>query len=866
MGDPLRRTFSTRRNDPGNGVFAFTAEQLGTLHNIKNPRAFLNFGGVEGLINGLASHRTKGIGGSDGQRTTPRLGELVRRPTLREAVTGFSIFGARDAHKNITSEREKPQEIQSDVALIADRKAAFLDNQLPILKQPTFVERLWSAYNDPVLFLLTAAAVVSLAIGLYQTFSLKHTADNPPVEWVEGVAILVAVVIIVLVSTINDLEMARQFKKLNQKEQEQEVKVVRFGKPQLIHSSEVLVGDVVLLEPGDLVPADGILLTGHKIMCQESVATGEAELVHKTPGDEVFAELTQRGPDSAQGVLPKLDPFMISGTEVLGGTGSFLVTATGLNSFLGKIISEIKQDTAPTPLQERLAILAKTISQIGWWMAGIMFGALMIRFLASLPTDLREPAEKGKNFVDIVIISLTVLVIAVPEGLPLTVVLSLAFATVRMLKDHNLVRQLKACETMGNTTSVCSDKTGTMTLGKMAVVTGTFGATPRYLDLPDHSSSINSLDDASSDDFVQAMHYSIRDLLLQSIAVNSTAFESKDGTTYVGSTTESALLNFARKCLGMGLVQKERDAHDIVQLIPFDGVNKCMAAVIVMPGSPRRYRVFIKGAAEILLDKSTRIVDDINAQLSDVPMTSQIRESLVDTIRDYARQSLRTISLVYRDIEIPKGESAQSATDFTLDYLLRNLVFLGVVGIRDPLRRGVVEAVHNCQTAGVTVRMVTGDNLLTAVAIARESGILPEDAHELAAIEGVKFRNMSDSELREAVIHLRVLARSTPDDKQKLVELLKEMGEVVAVTGDGTNDAAAMSSADVSFAMGLTGTDIARKASSIILLNNDFTCIVNAIMWGRAVNDSVKKFLQVCCSRLSTTLPMVILTAMPTLL
>jgi P-type Ca2+ transporter type 2C len=829
-------------------AFAFTPEQLGTLHSPKNPTAFLRFGGVEGLVNGLRSHRTTGIGGQSDAATdsSPPLGpEISVSPstTLREAEEGLAKAGKGIS---FTTKSKTRDEDPYGTAIIAQRRAIFLDNHLPTKRELTFLNRAWMTYNDPVLFLLTAAAAVSLAIGLYQTFTTAHTANNPSVEWVEGVAIIIAIAIIVLVGSINDWAKSREFKKLNEKQLERDAKVIRFGVSRLLSGSDILVGDVVIIEPGDVIPADGILLNGYNVTCDESSATGESDLVRKTPGDQVFRELKDRGEEYADSSLPGLDPFLLSGTQVLEGVGTFLVTATGVNSTYGKILSQVSEsdDAEPTPLQSRLAVLAKYIARIGGVISLLFFFALFIRFLVELPHDHSSPTDKGKAFVNIVIISLTVLVIAVPEGLPLAVTLSLAFATTRMLKDHNLVRQLKACEIMANATSVCSDKTGTLTQNKMTVVAGIVGSNYDFSDkLGVPTTPATSSDEKlSSAEFVRGLTQDIKKTLRQSIALNSTAFDSKDGFSFVGSNTESALLSFARDHLEMGPVIEERAQEKIVQVIPFNGVYKCMATVIELSDTPGTCRVFIKGAAEVLLSKCTRIIHHLESANSDIiNLSPGDRERIAQVIKSYAGQPLRTISLGYRDLQLPPG-AAKEKTDFTLDYLLEDLVFLGVMGIQDPLRPEVWQSVKTCQKAGVTVRMVTGDNILTAKAIAKECGILSEGD---IAMEGSEFRALSESQKMEIVPGLRVLARSTPEDKQKLVVLLKKKGDIVAVTGDGTNDASAMSAADVSFAMGATGTDVARQASDIILMTDDFTSIVKAIMWGRAVNDSVKKFLQV---------------------
>jgi P-type Ca2+ transporter type 2C len=806
--------------------FALSPEQLGTLHNPKNLAAFSRFGGIEGLLEGLRSDQITGLSVKS-----------------EKPVDGFRT--------SITRLRTGIDEDPGHNGLCAQRRAIYLDNHLPTKKQPSFLHLLWLAYNDPVLFLLTAAAAVSLAIGLYQTFTTTHTANNPAVEWVEGVTILVAVIIIVLVGSINDWNKLKQFKRLNKKQLERDAKVVRCGISRLISGSDILVGDIVLLEPGDVIPADGILIKGYNVMCDESTTTGESELVHKTPGDDAFHSINECDDELRRSLAPMPDPFMLSGTKVLEGVGTFLVTATGLNSTYGKILASIKDDSEPTPLQVRLGVLAKNITRIGVVLALLLFVALFIRFLTSLSHGHSSPAEKGKNFINILIIALTVLVIAVPEGLPLAVTLSLAYATTRMLKDHNLVRQLKACETMGNATNICSDKTGTLTQNKMAVVAGmvgpNFGFQDSVTQLPSAGVS-GGTEILSTTEFTQGLSLDIRKVIRKSIALNTTAFEDKEGSSFVGSNTESALLNFARDHLDMGQVAEERSEESIVQFIPFSASRQCTAAVIKLRGHPGVYRVFVKGASEVLLSKCTRIVRDPTLSSLDIELTSQDRRRIVETINTYASQALRTISLVYRDFHLSSqvdGAKSEPQVNCTMDYLLQNLVFLGVIGIHDPLRPGVPESVQTCQRAGVTVRMVTGDNLLTAKAIAKQCGILSGDASDVI-MEGAKFRALSNSEMGEVIPHLKVLARSSPEDKRKLVVWLKEMGEIVAVTGDGTNDASAMSAADVSFSMGgVGGTEVAREASSIILLTDDFTSIVKAIKWGRAVNDSVKKFLQV---------------------
>lgn len=471
----------------------------------------------------------------------------------------------------------------------------------------------------------------------------------------------------------------------------------------------------------------------------------------------------------------------------------------------------------------------------------LLFVVLFIRFLISLPTSGASGAVKGSQFMDILIVAITLVVVAVPEGLPLAVTLALAFATTRMLKENNLVRVLRACETMGNATTICSDKTGTLTRNEMTVVAGTVGRDAKFEASASEDDKALSIPRA-----VLRYSNSIKNLLLQSIVVNSTAFEGEDAgvQTFIGSKTETAMLMFARDHLGMDSVSRERSSAQIIQLIPFDSGRKCMGVVVKLPNGV--HRLFVKGASEILLGKATRYTSDVTEEtITEAELTEDDIASLASTINVYAERSLRTIGMLYKDYTQwpPVGaavmEDDASMVDF--DSIFNEMTFLGLVGIMDPLRPGVSEAVASCQKAGVVVRMVTGDNVVTARAIAQECGIYSEGG---IVMEGPAFRQLTESEMDEILPNLQVLARSSPEDKRILVRRLKELGETVAVTGDGTNDGPALKMADVGFSMGIAGTEVAKEASSIILMDDNFSSIVKAIMWGRAVNDAVRKFLQ----------------------
>lgn len=628
------------------------------------------------------------------------------------------------------------------------------------------------------------------------------------------------------------------------------VKAIRYGKSLEISVYDVLAGDVLHLAPGDIAPADGVLISSHDVRCDESAFTGETGQIKKIDGYEVMARLGEDAlPDD-----DKLDPFIISGSTVLEGIGTYLVTCVGPHSSHGRLMVAMTEDTEPTPLQKKLGIVASQIATAGLSAAILLFVTLFIKFLIQIPSSHDSASEKGQTFLRIVIIAITVLVIAVPEGLPLAVTLALAIAVTRMLKDNNLVRILAACETMGNATVVCSDKTGTLTMNKMTVTAGILGTTYRFR----LSSDETHRDRPSSGQAVpESVTFSIRDsismlsaefgkILSQSIVINSTTFESEanDGRPiFVGSMTEAALLSFAKERLGIGPVDVQRTNVTTVQIISFNSRRKCMVTVIRL--SKDTHRLYIKGAPEVLLEKCTQVIMDATESPMAMPMTRDNRLVFTNAMDEYANHSLRTIGLAYRDFDCwppPEARLLEGQSNEILFEDIKDLTFLGIFGIQDPLRPGVKKAVAKCQNAGVQVRMVTGDNIGTAKAIATECGILTEDG---LVMEGVEFRRLSESQMNKVLPRLQVLARSNPEDKKMLVKRLKELGETVAVTGDGTNDGPALRLADVGFSMGLSGTEVAKEASSIILLDDDFSSIVKAIEWGRTVNDAIRKFLQV---------------------
>ncbi|KAJ5937805.1 ATPase P-type K/Mg/Cd/Cu/Zn/Na/Ca/Na/H-transporter [Penicillium verhagenii] len=808
-----------------NNKFAFSPGQLNKLLNPKSFAAFRALGGMRGLEKGL--------------RTNVQSGLSVDETTLDGAVS-FEDATTTSTTTKASSPIDSPSGTDAIVTesdqSFGDRRRVYGTNILPERKLKTIWELAWIAYNDKVLILLTIAAIISLAVGIPQ--SLHPANGEPGVEWVEGLAILIAIIIVVVVGAANDWQKERQFAKLNKKKENRLVKVIRSGQTAEVSIHDLVVGDVMHIEPGDMVPVDGILIAGHDVKCDESSATGESDILRKTPADEVYRAIEHHED------LKKMDPFIISGAKVSEGLGTFLVTATGVNTTHGRTLMSLQEEGETTPLQTKLNKLAELIAKLGLASGLLLFVVLFIKFLVRLKDVDGGASAKGQDFLQIFIVAVTIVVVAVPEGLPLAVTLALAFATTRMIKDNNLVRFLKACETMGNATTICADKTGTLTENKMSVVSATIGTTSRFGDKSSGPSS-EQHEDVPAAEFVKALSPSVKDLLLKHIVLNSTAFEGEqEGVKqFIGSKTETALLSFAREHLGMGPPAEGRASAKLAQMFPFDSSRKCMAVVVQLENG--KYRMLVKGAAEILISKSTRIIRDPTAELSEVPITEDNRNTLDTIMSSYTSRSLRCIALVYRDFEQwpPRGAATQEndRNMAVFESIFKDMSIFGLFGIQDPVRQGVAEAVHTCQRAGVFVRMVTGDNINTAKAIAQECGIYTPGG---IAIEGPQFRKLSSKQMNQIIPRLQVIARSSPDDKKLLVNQLKKLGETVAVTGDGTNDAQALKNADVGFAMGVTGTEVAKEASDIILMDDNFASIVKAMAWGRTVSDAVKKFLQ----------------------
>ncbi|XP_039617729.1 plasma membrane calcium-transporting ATPase 1a isoform X2 [Polypterus senegalus] len=793
--------------------------------------------------------------------------------------------------------------LSGNPADIERRQTVFGQNFIPPKKPKTFLQLVWEALQDVTLIILEIAAIISLGLSFYRppgggtetcATAAGGVEDEGEAEagWIEGVAILLSVICVVLVTAFNDWSKEKQFRGLQSRiEQEQKFTVVRGGQVIQIPVADIVVGDIAQVKYGDLLPADGVLIQGNDLKIDESSLTGESDHVKKT--------------------LDK-DPLLLSGTHVMEGSGKMVVTAVGVNSQTGIIFTLLgsgddeekekekeekekkkdkkgkKQDgtvenrnkakaqdgaamemqplkseegidgddakekkKANLPkkeksvLQGKLTKLAVQIGKAGLVMSAITVIILVLYFVIDTFWVQQLPWLKEctpvyiQYFVKFFIIGVTVLVVAVPEGLPLAVTISLAYSVKKMMKDNNLVRHLDACETMGNATAICSDKTGTLTMNRMTVVQ-VYVADKHYRKVPEPD----------------LMPDKTLDLLVNGIAVNC-AYTTKilppekEGglPRHVGNKTECALLSFTLDLKkDYQAVRNEIPEENLYKVYTFNSVRKSMSTVL--KNTDGSYRMFSKGASEIILKKCVKI---LNSDGESKVFRPRDRDDMVKkVIEPMASEGLRTICIAYRDF--PAGELEPEWENENA--ILNSLTCICVVGIEDPVRPEVPDAIKKCQRAGITVRMVTGDNINTARAIATKCGILhPGD--DFLCLEGKEFNRRIRNEKGEIEQEridkiwpkLRVLARSSPTDKHTLVKgiidsTVVEQRQVVAVTGDGTNDGPALKKADVGFAMGIAGTDVAKEASDIILTDDNFSSIVKAVMWGRNVYDSISKFLQ----------------------
>ncbi|XP_059462207.1 calcium-transporting ATPase 4, plasma membrane-type-like [Corylus avellana] len=704
-------------------------------------------------------------------------------------IKGLKIFGGVEglASKVCVSLNEGISEND-----LPTRQKIYGFNQYTEKPSRTFLMFVWDALLDLTLIMLMVCALVSIGVGL--------PTEGWPKGIYDGLGILLSIFLVVMVTAISDYRQSLQFKDLDREKKKIFINVTRDGKRKKVSIFDLVVGDIVHLSIGDQVPADGIYISGYSLLIDESSLSGESEPVN----------------------VHEEKPFLLSGTKVQDGSGKMFVTAVGMRTEWGKLMETLSEGGEDeTPLQVKLNGVATIIGKIGLTFAVLTFLILAVRYLVekALNNEFTHwSSSDALTILDYFATAVTIIVVAVPEGLPLAVTLSLAFAMKKLMDERALVRRLSACETMGSASCICTDKTGTLTTNHMVVER--IWISEKIVEVKG-----NAIDDVLTSEISGG----VLGILLQSIFQNTGSEVVKDESgksTILGTPTESALLEFGL-LLGGNFDAQRRD-FKILKVEPFNSVRKKMSVLVSLPDGG--VRAFCKGASEMILRMCDRVVDSNGEP---VPLPEEQEKNIADVINGFASKSLRTLCLAFKDIDNTCNENNIPDNGYT---------FIAVVGIKDPVRPGVKDAVKTCLAAGITVRMVTGDNINTAKAIARECGILTGDG---VAIEGPEFRSMSLEQMKEIIPRIQVMARSLPLDKHTLVTHLRGMfGEVVAVTGDGTNDAPALHEADIGLAMGIAGTEVAKENAGVIILDDNFATIVNVAKWGRAVYINIQKFVQ----------------------
>lgn len=636
----------------------------------------------------------------------------------------------------------------------------------------SLAKRIWDASTEPMLVMLIFAAIITLAVNITRYFT------GGEYNFLECVGIFAAIALSVVITIITEGKSAKAFEALNKINEDTLIKVIRNGEPQLITQKEIVVGDIIMIETGDKIVADGRLFSSNDLSVDESALTGESLPVKK---DAEF--VCQKSTPVAERAN-----MLYSGCFVSAGNGQMLVTGVGNDTEFGQIAQELSSiEKTTTPLQEKLDKLGKQITVLGASAAAIVFAIEVLQFVMNGQLNLDTVS-------DAFITSIVLIVAAVPEGLPTIVAVSLALNIIKMSKENALVKKMIACETIGCVNIICSDKTGTLTENRMTVqkiYTGGELIDPEQLK---------------------------DEMLLKNYCINSNAnISEEDGSwSFIGNPTEGSLLAAAAKA-GVDY-QELRQAADIVRVFPFSSQNKDMSTIVRENGKEILY---VKGNPEKIISLCTGI-------------SEEEKEKNFHLMEEFQNKAGRLLAFAHKELEGQYNDEEQ-------DEVEQGLIYDGFVVISDPLSPDVYESIRNCRSAGVEVKMLTGDNIRTARAIANELHML-DDAH--IAVEAADIEKLTDEELKEALKKIQVIARSTPLVKMRVVKLLKEQGNVVAVTGDGINDAPAIKHADVGIAMGIAGTDVTKEASDMVLLDDSFSTIIKAVQWGRGIYENFKRFIQ----------------------
>ena len=667
-------------------------------------------------------------------------------------------------------------------------------NLLTPPKRPSLLKLYLEKFEDPVVRVLLIAAVFSLIISVIEN------------EYAETIGIIAAILLATGIGFYFEYDANKKFDLLNAVNEETLVKVIRNGRIQEIPRKDVVVGDIVVLETGEEIPADGELIEAISLQVNESNLTGEP-VINKTIIEADFDEEATYASN-----------LVMRGTTVVDGHGSMKVLRVGDATEIGKVARQsTEQTTEPTPLNIQLTKLANLIGKIGFTVAGLAF---LIFFIKDVVLYFDFGALNGwhdwlpvlERTLKYFMMAVTLIVVAVPEGLPMSVTLSLALNMRRMLATNNLVRKMHACETMGAITVICTDKTGTLTQNLMQV------HEPNFYGLKDGGKLTD--DDISR-------------LIAEGISANSTAFLEETGKGEkpkgVGNPTEVALLLWLNSQKRNYL--ELREGARVLDQLTFSTERKFMATLVKSPLIGKKV-LYIKGAPEIVLGKCKEVILD-GRRVDSVEYRSTVEAQLLG----YQNMAMRTLGFAFRLVEDNEPDDCVALVSEN------NLNFLGVVAISDPIRPDVPAAVAKCQSAGIGIKIVTGDTPGTATEIARQIGLWkPETDNDRNRITGVAFAELSDEEALDRVMDLKIMSRARPTDKQRLVQLLQQKGAVVAVTGDGTNDAPALNHAQVGLSMG-TGTSVAKEASDITLLDDSFNSIGTAVMWGRSLYKNIQRFI-----------------------
>lgn len=673
----------------------------------------------------------------------------------------------------------------TDAEVLESRKKYGVNILTPPEKEPLWKQFL-EKFTDPLIIILMIAGVLSIGISFYEYFGLNEGFT----VFFEPIGIFVAILLATGLAFYFELKADKEFAILNQVNDDELVEVIRNGNATQIPKKDVVVGDIVIINTGAEVPADGELLECVSLNVDESTLTGEP-MCHKSVDEKDF------DPDATYPTN-----HVLKGTKVMEGHGIFRVTAVGDKTENGKVFVAAQiDDSVKTPLNEQLDGLSDLITKLSYGFAVlVVVGRLLIYFLGD---NSMEWAHITAYVLQTLMIAVTLIVVAVPEGLPMAVTLSLAYSMRRMLKTNNLVRKMHACETMGATTVICTDKTGTLTQNQMSVEeTQFYGLANQAL----------GTDETSR-------------LIKEGIALNSTAsldLSNPDKPVVLGNPTEGALLLWLRN---NGIDYRNlKDNANIVEELPFSTERKYMAAVVESAQLGGKKILYVKGAPEIIRSLCKQIDKNVNIADIDKQLT------------DYQNRAMRTLGFAYQVL----NDSDMAIADGKV--IAENLTFMGIVAIADPVRKDVPAAVQKCMAAGINVKIVTGDTPGTAKEIGRQIGLWTKKDSDSAIITGAEFEKLSDDELDKKVLELKIIARARPMDKKRLVESLQRNNQVVAVTGDGTNDAPALKAAHVGLSMG-DGTSVAKEASDITIIDNSFSSICRAVMWGRSLYQNIQRFL-----------------------